>query len=307
MTTQTPLAPSPAPRWRRSTGLHASRRPGAGTTLEEKSRPDPAAALRVLRRAQPLVLLVDDLEDQRDLYRQYLEYAGYRCEVAASGFEAIEKSLEMRPDAVVMDLSMPGLDGFEATQRLKRLKTTRLIPVIALTAHGELPEEWALSAGCSVYLRKPCAPYDLAGTIRAVTDAPPPVSVQPHSAPLILIVEDRRDDRELYSEYLAFHGCRVVTAENGLEALEKAQQTEPQVIVMDLLMPHMDGWEAIRRLKQDALTVRIPIVAMTSETRDGLKWESWRAGCASFLQKPLLPEVLLAEVRRLVEAAPHGH
>jgi CheY-like chemotaxis protein len=109
----------------------------------------------------PVVLLVDDEEDQRELYRQYLEYEGYRVEMAAGGAEVLDKVLRVRPDAVVMDLSMPGVDGFEATRRIRDLPSTRHIPVIALTAYGELPMEWAIAAGCDVYLRKPCLPGDL--------------------------------------------------------------------------------------------------------------------------------------------------
>jgi two-component system cell cycle response regulator DivK len=119
------------------------------------------------RRTAPLVLLVDDLEDQRDLYRQYLEFAGFRVETARDGFEAVARAPRVRPDVVVMDLAMPGMDGFEATERLKRLEATRRVPVIALTAHAQLPSEWALSAGCASVLRKPCYPHDLAMQIAA--------------------------------------------------------------------------------------------------------------------------------------------
>ena len=115
-----------------------------------------------------MVLLVDDIEDQRELYRQYLHFAGFDVAVARDGYEAVDEALRTRPDVVIMDLAMPGLDGFETTQRLKALEATRGIPVIALTAHGSLPREWALSAGCAAYVKKPCYPHDLAEEIAAV-------------------------------------------------------------------------------------------------------------------------------------------
>ena len=121
------------------------------------------------RRRQPLVLIVDDLTDQRELYAGYLVYLGYRVEEAAGGVEGIAKAIELRPDLIIMDLAMPGLDGFEATRVLKAVGLTKGIPVIALTAHGEhLPREWAATAGCDVYLRKPLLPGDLAAEIDRV-------------------------------------------------------------------------------------------------------------------------------------------
>jgi CheY-like chemotaxis protein len=116
-------------------------------------------------RVPALVLLVDDEEDQRELYRQYLEYQGFRVEVAQSGFEALEMALALNPDVVVMDLAMPSLDGFETTRRLKELKNTGSIPVVALTAHGDLPREWASDAGCDAFLTKPAFPHELEAAI----------------------------------------------------------------------------------------------------------------------------------------------
>jgi CheY-like chemotaxis protein len=121
------------------------------------------------RRRQRVVLVVDDLTDQRELYAGYLEYLGYRVEEASSGVEGIAKAIDTRPDVVIMDLAMPGLDGFEATRVLKAISLTRRIPVVALTAHAEhLPSEWAALAGCEAYLRKPILPGDLAAEIERI-------------------------------------------------------------------------------------------------------------------------------------------
>lgn len=124
---------------------------------------------RERRRAIPTtVLVVDDQPDQRDLYRQYLAFEGYRVDVAASGREALERVTTTPPDVVVMDLAMPVMDGFEATRRIKELPRSPQVPVIALTAFGEMPPEWAEAAGCDAYLRKPCLPSDLGHEIRRV-------------------------------------------------------------------------------------------------------------------------------------------
>jgi two-component system, cell cycle response regulator DivK len=119
----------------------------------------------------PIVLLVDDEQDQRDLYKQYLLFAGYRVELATGGAAALDAAISMRPDVVIMDVSMPGMDGLEATRRIKELKATRQIPVIAVSAYGETPPEWAVSAGCETFLGKPILPQDLAVEIERVIAA----------------------------------------------------------------------------------------------------------------------------------------
>ena len=113
-----------------------------------------------------MVLLVDDMADQRTMYKEYLEYAGFGVTLAASAAEGIAKAIEVQPDVVVMDLSMPGIDGFEATKVLKAVALTRHIPVVAFTAHSpHLPKEWAVAAGCDGYLHKPLLPNELAKEI----------------------------------------------------------------------------------------------------------------------------------------------
>jgi two-component system cell cycle response regulator DivK len=120
-------------------------------------------------RPAPLVLLVDDLADQRTMYQEYLEYGGFSVIVAASAPEGIAKAIDLVPDVIVMDLSMPGIDGFEATKVLKAISQTRHIPVVAFTAHSpHLPREWAVAAGCDGYLQKPLLPHDLAEHIVAL-------------------------------------------------------------------------------------------------------------------------------------------
>jgi CheY-like chemotaxis protein len=109
-----------------------------------------------------LVLVVDDHEDAREGYAHLLAANGYRAEIAADGLQAVEKAEALHPDLIVMDLSMPGLNGWEATRRLKTQEATRGIPVIALTAHvvGHA-REVAIAAGCDAFLTKPCFPDDL--------------------------------------------------------------------------------------------------------------------------------------------------
>ena len=124
--------------------------------------------------------------------------------------------------------------------------------------------------------------------------------------PLILVVDDYQDAREMYAEYLQFSGFRVAEARNGNEAVEQAFALKPDLILMDLSLPGMDGWEATRRLKADSATKHIPIVALTGHALAGASEGARKAGCDSFVTKPCLPDDLVVEVRRMLSAARHA-
>jgi CheY-like chemotaxis protein len=117
-------------------------------------------------RAAPLVLLADDNDDTRAMYGVLLSSNGFRVQLAADGAAALSAAGE-QPDVIVMDLAMPGLNGWEATRRLKTDEATRHIPVIVLTAHAmDHYRDVAVAAGCDAFLSKPCAIEDLVAAIR---------------------------------------------------------------------------------------------------------------------------------------------
>jgi CheY-like chemotaxis protein len=120
------------------------------------------------------------------------------------------------------------------------------------------------------------------------------------TAPLILVVDDYQDAREMYAEYLQFSGFRVAEARNGNEALDQAFALKPDLILMDLSLPGMDGWEATRVLKADERTKHIPVVALTGHALAGASEGAKKAGCDSFVTKPCLPDDLVVEVRRML-------
>ena len=121
---------------------------------------------------------------------------------------------------------------------------------------------------------------------------------------MILVVDDTLDARELYAEYLRIAGLRAEVAEDGVEALSKATALRPNVIVMDLAMPRMDGWEATRRLKADPSTRHIPIIALTGHALERSRERAIEAGADGYLTKPCYPDSLLAEVHRVLKE-PH--
>lgn len=118
---------------------------------------------------QTVILLVDDYQDGREMYADALGFSGFKTLEASSGIEALNLALERLPDLILMDLSLPGMDGWEVTTRLKKDTRTKHIPVIALTAHALHEErERAERAGCDGFLAKPCLPDELLGEVRRV-------------------------------------------------------------------------------------------------------------------------------------------
>jgi two-component system cell cycle response regulator DivK len=119
----------------------------------------------------PLVLIVDDVPDNRAIYVLFLKFSGFRVAEAANGEEALRQAEKLVPDIIIMDLSLPVMDGWEATRRLRHDPRTKAIPVIVLTGHA-LPEyaEAAREAGCNLVITKPCLPDQLMDQIRRILD-----------------------------------------------------------------------------------------------------------------------------------------
>ena len=120
--------------------------------------------------------------------------------------------------------------------------------------------------------------------------------------PLILIVEDQHELRRLYAEQLVMSGFTVIEAENGADAIAHTAAHAPDVVLMDLSLPVIDGWEATRRLKADSKTAHIPIVALTAHDNAGELQRATRAGCDWFVPKPCPPDALITEIRRVLAA-----
>ena len=122
---------------------------------------------------KPLVLVADDFDDVREMYAEFLEFAGYRVLQARTGAEALDAARASSPDVILMDVTMPGLDGFTATTLLRRETRFATTPILMLTAHVFAEhEERARAAGCSGFIRKPCLPDDLVRRVQQALHRP---------------------------------------------------------------------------------------------------------------------------------------
>jgi PAS domain S-box-containing protein len=208
-------------------------------------------------RGKPLILVVDDEIIARELLASHL-CLEYRVAMAESGGEALKQAGQLRPDAITLDVMMPGGNGFETLAALKKAPETSDIPIILISIADQKREGFAL--GAVDYLIKPVRKPDLLETMRKY--------VQPQSDgdATILLVDDDPRALELLEETLRSAGYETESVRSGIRALEVLSSKLVSAVVLDLLMPGMDGFEVIRHIRQEATLKDLPIFVMTAKS-----------------------------------------
>ncbi len=207
----------------------------------------------------PLILVVDDDANSLEVNTLYLTEAGYRVCHAMNGDDALEMARKKRPFLIMLDVMMPGKDGWEVLQELKLDAETADIPVMMCTVSEN--EELGVALGATDYLSKPIDRNLLANKLKSLGRG----KLRKHQTMHVLAVDDDEQIRELYEATLSQQGYRVHCAANGHEALQMAESIEPDIIILDLMMPGMDGFEVAERLKGQPKTQHIPIIVVTAK------------------------------------------
>ncbi len=266
----------------------------------------PAADLRGTR-----VLVVDDNPTSRGILQEMLESFLFEVTLAATGEEGLAEVAKASRDApfelVIMDWKLPGIDGIEASERIKGDPRLSKIPAIVLvTAYGrEEIMRQAEKAGLDGFLIKPVSPSVLFDTIvqamsgeapkRARTARPKTGEAdvtRELSGLRVLLVEDNEVNQQVAQEILEGAGMEVSLANNGREALSAVQEGVFDVVLMDVQMPVMDGYEATRAIRKDPRWKDLPIIAMTAHAMAGDREKSIEAGMNDHVSKPIDPEAL---------------
>jgi two-component system cell cycle response regulator len=214
---------------------------------------------------------------------------------ASDAEEALRMIGEHRPSLILLDLALPGMDGLTLTRKLKADPETRGITVVALTAFAmKGDEEKARKAGCDGYITKPIDTRALPTLVAGYLPESPARS--PKACFKFLVVEDTASELKLIQHVLIGAGHQVDGAEAAQKAIETVKLNQPHVILLDLLLPGMDGLRLARLLKADPEIRHIPILALTSYTEFFYEADARAAGCDGFLTKPIdvrsLPEML---------------
>lgn len=202
------------------------------------------------------LLVIDDDAKVRDLLVRLLTRDGHRVLVAEDGRTGLRLAEEHRPDAITLDVVMPGgMDGWEVLRRIKESPATSAIPVIMVSVMAE--QEHALALEVEDYLVKPIDVDRLARAIERVTHRIPQRN--------LLLVDDDGESLDTMARLLEAAGWTVLTAGNGAEALDTLAKTRPAVIVLDLMMPEMDGFEFLQHLGDDPQLRSIPVIVMSGK------------------------------------------
>ena len=206
---------------------------------------------------KPLILVVDDEASARELLTSYLESAGYGVAVANSSTEAIRKATQSRPSAITLDILMPGGSGFETLYQLKNTPKTGNIPIIVVSVVDQ--KQLGFTLGAAEYLVKPVQRSVLLDTIRKYTGLPTETSSE------ILVVDDDEKTRDLVADILRSQGYGARLAGSGQEALQILAEVPVIAVLLDLIMPEMDGFDVLRRIKDNLKLSDIPVFVVTAK------------------------------------------
>ena len=239
--------------------------PGKGSTFTVRLPADATAAVPAAEdtpreitgpAGAQTVLIIDDDPNVRDLLSRHLEKSGYRVATAGTGADGLERARELRPDAITLDVLMPGMDGWAVLAALKDDAALSDIPVIMVSILDD--RSLGYSLGAADYLTKPVGHARLLSVLRKHCPAK-------GSGP-VLIVEDDAATREMIRRMLNKAGWRTAEAENGLVGLERLAEQAPAAILLDLMMPEMDGFEFLARLRKNQAWQDIPVIVVTAKT-----------------------------------------
>ncbi len=253
----------------------------------------------------PLVLVVEDNDVAALQIRTALEESGYGVRRAGGGGEALEKLADGPPDAVILDLMMPEMDGFQLLDRIRADREGGGMPVLVLTAKELTEAEKARLKDQRVHgiVYKGAADREeLVNAVRAMFPEPAvPESVR--TGP-ILVVEDNADNRLTLAAILEAHGVEYRMVEDGPQALAAVREISPGMVLMDVQLPGLSGLDAARRIKSAPASADIPVVALTARAMQGDREAILAAGCDDYISKPIEAETLIAVVRKWTQAAP---
>jgi len=269
------------------------------------------------------VLIVDDDPVNTKLLTSMLPTDKYAVITALTGEMCLEKTMREHPDLILLDIMMPGLDGYEVTRQLKKDPKTQNIPVMLITALDEQADKIkGLEAGADDFLNKPVNTFELRARVQSLLrlkvyheqlktrsqsensvlmPSVPGAGEETIYSPLILVVEDDEKDVRLFQKYLDPEGFRLKIIGDGEAAIEFAREESIDLILIDIMLPGMDGFEVIKQLKKMAKHRNAQLVVVTQVDDLKSKILGINLGIDDYLIKPINREELIARVHSLLK------
>ena len=250
------------------------------------------------------ILLVEDSEPAVIQMIDILSEQGYRVQVTRNGFDALAYVEGCLPDAVILDLMMPGMDGFEVLKQIRAAERTAPLPVLILTAKHVTKEELSFLTGNNIHQliqKGDIGKTELLQAVARMLEPPPEKPVLParprlnrprRVPPVVLVVEDNPDNLKTARALLA-ERYQVVAAEDGRAAIEQARRHLPDLILTDLALPFMDGFAALAAIREDETLRHIPVVAVTASAMKGDREEILSHGFDGYISKPIDEKALM--------------
>jgi CheY-like chemotaxis protein len=251
--------------------------------------PSPAVGLA------PLILIVDDEPDARTLLRTYLEEDGYRTAEAPNGRAGLESARLLRPKLITLDLRMPEMSGMEFLRQLRADPEIGDIPVLVISIEAA-EQRGSLIGAIDVMVK----PVDRDGLLRMVQRA------LPTGRRRVLVIDDDIHTRQLFSAVLGPEGYQIRTARDGLEAFAAIEVEPPDLILLDLMMPVMDGGTFLATLRRDPRYAGIPVVVVTALDADSDAVRRLDGAAQAVVQKGPALEKTLRDLLGGVLGSPHG-
>ena len=246
-------------------------------------------------RHSPLILTIDDNPDVLAIVQENLSDAGYEVVGAASAAEGLAKAQTLRPSAITLDIVLPDRDGWQVLHDLKADPATREIPVIMLTIVDNKAMGFRL--GAADYLVKPLDSAALLATLGRMA----PIGDRPAR---LLVVDDDPNVHEMIGQLLEERPYVMRSAADGIEALAQVAQEKPDAILLDLMMPRLDGFGVLARLRGSAETSAIPVIILTAKILTAAETAVLQAGAQQVIQKQgLSDDSLLKELQQVLAQA----
>jgi DNA-binding response OmpR family regulator len=246
---------------------------------------------------QKILIVDDDTDTQRGL-GVLLKADGYDVSSASDAITGVIAAKRTDPDLVILDLGLPGGDGFTVLEQLRAHRPSAPVPVVVLTARDPLFDRArALAAGAVAFLQKPAGHQELLAAIRAHIGNPQPALKK------ILIVEDDADTQKGLAVLLKSEGFVTSFASDAATVLPIAAREEPDVILLDLGLPAGDGLKVLERLRKHPTLNRAPVIVVSARSPAANEPKALQAGAEAFFQKPPDFEELLRSVRKAVGTA----
>ena len=262
----------------------------------ESAHDAPAPAV-VAETAGPTILIIEDDPGAVRLLRAYLEAEGYQVEIATDGESGIAAAQANAPDAIILDVLLPGIDGWEVLRRLKGDPALRNLPVVVVTVVDE--RNVAMNLGAVDYFLKPVRREALLDRLSQYTFT----TKVKMGRVRVLAIDDDPAARELVTNALRPEGFDVVSAASGREGLALALQDPPDLVICDLLMPDMDGYEVVERLHANETTKDVTILILTGQDLSASDRERLNGKVAEVVHKGVDPRPAFAQWLRRASAA----